>query len=104
MLGSSPARDETSCTESEGEGERIQTPENCEVPDELDDADLPPLPMAPQPAPAQAQRPIDLAGHLVPPPGHHIVHAPPRPENLIQRTYMDWQEYFDDFHNRVNPN
>ena len=77
------ARDETSCTESEGEGERIQTPENCEVPDELDDDDLPPLPMAPQLCPAQAQEPHDLASHLVPPLGLHIVRVPPRPENPV---------------------
>ena len=79
-----PACDETICTESEVGGEEIQTPENREDPDELDDADLPPLPMAPQPAPARPQEPIDLAGHLVPPPGHHIVHTPPQPENPIQ--------------------
>ena len=79
-----PARNETIRTESEVGGEEIQTPENCEVPDELDNANLPPLPMAPQPAPAQAQRPVDLASHLVPPPGHHIVHTPPRPENPIR--------------------
>ena len=84
-----PARDETICTESEVGGEDIQTPKNREVPDELDDADLPPLPMAPQPVPAQAQMPIDLAGHLVPPPGHHIVHAPPQPENPVRQTYLD---------------
>ena len=70
------ARDETIHTESEVGGEEIQTPENREVPDELDDADLPPLPMAPQPVPAQAQMLINLAGFFVPP-GHHIVHAPP---------------------------
>ena len=103
-LEETPACDETIRTESEVGGEEIQTPENCEVPDELDNTDLPPLPMAPQPVPAQAQRPVDLAGHLVPPPGHHIVHAPPRPENPIRRTYSDWQEYFNDFHNWINPN
>ena len=42
-----PARNETICTESEVGGEEIQTPENQEVPDELDNANLPPLPMAP---------------------------------------------------------
>ena len=59
LLGSNPtiasgscpeeilAHDETICTESEVGGEEIQTPENHEVPDELDDADLPLLPMAP---------------------------------------------------------
>ena len=78
-----PAHNETTCTESEVGGEEIQTPENQEVPDELDNADLPLLPMAPQPRPAQALAPVDLAGHLVPPPGHHIVHAPPQPENLV---------------------
>ena len=41
------ARNETIHTELEVGGEQIQTPKNCEVPDELDDADLPPLPMAP---------------------------------------------------------
>ena len=41
-----PACNETICTESEVGGEEIQTPENFEVPDELDDADLPPFPMA----------------------------------------------------------
>ena len=41
-----PACDETIRTESEVGSEEIQTPENHEVPDELDDADLPPLPMA----------------------------------------------------------
>ena len=41
-----PARNETICTESEVGGEEIQTPENHKVPDELDDTDLPPLPMA----------------------------------------------------------
>ena len=97
-------RDEKSHTESEVEGERIQTPENREVPDELDDNDLPPLPMAPQLRPAQAEEPRDLAGHLVSPPGHHIVHAPPHPDNLVQRTYTGWQEYFDNLHNRSNPN
>ena len=99
-----PVHDETSCEELEVEGERIQTPENCEVPDELDDDHLPPLPMAPQLHPAQAQEPCDLAGHLVPPPGHHIVHAPPCPYNPVKRTYTGWQEYFDDLHNRSNPN
>ena len=79
-----PARDETIRTESEVGGEEIQTPENRKVLDELNNEKLPPLPMALRPAPAQAQRPVDLASHLVPPPGHHIVHAPPRPENLIQ--------------------
>ena len=79
-----PTRDETICTESEVGGEEIQTPENCEVPDELDDDNLPLLPMAPQPRPAQAQRPVDLAGHLVPPLGHHIVHAPPQPKNPVR--------------------
>ena len=29
---------------------------------------------------------------------------PPRPENPIQQTYSDWQEYFNDFHNWINPN
>ena len=72
-----PAHDETSREESEVEGEQIQTPENHEVPDELEDNDLPPLPMAPQPSPAQAQEPRDLDGQLVPPLGHHIVHTPP---------------------------
>ena len=51
-LGSHPnealAHDETSRTESEVEGEEIQTPESREVLDELDDDDLPPLPMAPR--------------------------------------------------------
>ena len=42
-----PAHDETIRTELEVGGEEIQTPENCKVPDELDDTDLPPLPMAP---------------------------------------------------------
>ena len=42
-----PTHDETNCDESEVEGDQIRTPENCEVPDELDDDDLPPLPMAP---------------------------------------------------------
>ena len=41
-----PACDETIRTESEVGGKEIQTPEKREVPDELDDADLPPLPMA----------------------------------------------------------
>ena len=99
-----PARDETSRTESEVEGERIQTPENRKIPDELEDDDLPPLPMAPQPRAAQAQEPRDLSGQLVPPPGHHIVHTPPRPDNLVLRTYMGWQEYFDNLHNQSNPN
>ena len=63
--------------ESEVGGEEIQTPENHKVPDELDNANLPLLPMAPRLRPAQAQEPRDLAGHLVPPPGYHIVHAPP---------------------------
>ena len=88
--------------ESEVGGEEIQTPENHEVPDELDDADLPLLPMAPRPWPAQVQEPRDLAGHLVLPPGHYIVDAPPQPENPVQRTYSDWQEYFDELHNRSN--
>ena len=43
------AHAETSCMESEVGGEEIQTPENREVPDELDNADLPPLPMALRP-------------------------------------------------------
>ena len=42
-----PAHAETSHKESEVGGEEIQTPENHKVPDELDDADLPLLPMAP---------------------------------------------------------
>ena len=54
--------------------------------------------------PAQAQEPRDLVCHLVPPPGHHIVHAPPRPKNLVRQMYLDWQEYFDKLHNRSNPN
>ena len=79
-----PAHDETSRTESEVEGERTQTPENREVPDELEDNDLPPLPMALQPRPAQAEEPRDLSGQLVPPPGHHIVFTgPPRPDNPV---------------------
>ena len=78
-----PACDETIRTESEVGGEEIQTPENHKVSDELDDANLPPLPMAPRPTPAQAQMPINLASHLVPPLGHHIVHAPPQPENPV---------------------
>ena len=98
------AHDETSRMESEVGGEQIQTPENHEVPDELDNNDLPPLPMALRWQPAQAQEPHDWAGHLVPPPGHHVVHAPPQPKNPIQRTYSDWQEYFDELHNRSNPN
>ena len=72
-----PAHDEAIRAELEVGGEEIQTPENREVPDELDNDDVPPLPMAPRLRPAQAQAPVDLAGHLVPPPGHHIVHAPP---------------------------
>ena len=100
-----PARDETSCTEPEVEGERIQTPENHEVPEELEDDDLPPLPMAPQPRPAQTEVPRDLSGQLVPPPGHHIVFTgPPHPNNPVRRTYTGWQEYFNNLHNRVNPN
>ena len=99
-----PACDETSCTELKVVGERIETPENHEIPDELEDDDLPPLPMAPRPRPAQAQEPRDLTGHLVPPPGHHIVHAPPRPDNPVQRTYRGWQEYFNNLHNWLNPN
>ena len=43
-----PACDETLRVELEVGGEEIQTPENRKVPDELDDADLPLLPMAPQ--------------------------------------------------------
>ena len=74
-----PVRDETSHTELEVEGERIQTPENREVPDELEDDDLPPLPMAPRPRPAQAEEPRDLSGQLVPPPGHHIVFTMSKP-------------------------
>ena len=35
-----PACDETIRTESEGGGEEIQTPENREVPDELENANL----------------------------------------------------------------
>ena len=42
-----PACNETIRMELEVGGEEIQTPENHEVPDELDNADLPPLPMAP---------------------------------------------------------
>ena len=41
-----PACNETIRTESEVGGKEIQTPEKCKVPDELDDTDLPPLPMA----------------------------------------------------------
>ena len=52
----------------------------------------------------QAQEPRDLSSQLVPPPGHHIVHAPPQPDNPVQRTYTGWQEYFDNLHNRSNPN
>ena len=51
-----------------------------------------------------AQEPHDLTGQLVPPLGHHIVHVPPRPDNPVQRTYTGWQEYFDNLHNRSNPN
>ena len=98
------ARNETNRTELEVGGEEIQTPQNRKVPDELDDDDFPPLPMALRPAPAWPQEPISLTGHLVPPLGHHIVPAPPQPSNLIQRTYMGWQEYFNDFHNWINPN
>ena len=71
-----PAHNETIRMELEVGGEEIQTPENHEVPDELDNTNLPPLPMAPQPVPAQAQMLISLAGLFVPL-GHHIVHAPP---------------------------
>ena len=40
-----PARDEAIHTELEVGGEEIQTPENREVPDELDNDNVPPLPM-----------------------------------------------------------
>ena len=69
-------RDETSCTESEVEAAEVPTPENHEVPNEIDDDDLPPLPMAPQPTHAEAQMPISLASLFIPL-GHHIVHMPP---------------------------
>ena len=42
-----PARNEAICTELEVGGEEIQTPENHEVPDELDNDDVSPLPMVP---------------------------------------------------------
>ena len=93
-----PAHEETSRAESEIEEAEVLTPENREVPDEIDDNDLPPLPMALWPAPAEAQMPISLASLFVPP-GHHIVHGPPRSTNLVQRMYSDWQKYFDNFHN-----
>ena len=51
--------------------------------------------------------PVGLDGLRVPvtaPPGHHIVHAPPRPENPVQRTYSGWQGYFENLNNRANPN
>ena len=99
-----PAHNETTREELEVGGDQIETPPNQELPDLVDDDDIPPLPMAPQPRPAQAQEPRDLTGLLVPPLGHHIVHVPPRPKNLVQRTYMGWQEYFDDLHNQSNPN
>ena len=77
-----PACNETICTESEVGGEEIQTPENREVLEELDDNNLPPLPMDPQPVLAQAQMPMSLAGLFVPL-GHHVVQAPPQPKNPI---------------------
>ena len=84
--------------------EETRSRPNRELPDLVDDDDLPPLPMAPQLRPAQAQELRDLTSLLVPPPGHHIVHAPPCPENPVQQTYTGWQEYFNDLNNRSNPN
>ena len=100
-----PVDEPASRDESEVEDAAQATLENQPIPDE--DDDLPPLPMAPRPAPAQAMSPVGLDGLRVPvtaPPGHHIVHAPPRPENPVQRTYSGWQEYFENLNNRANPN
>ena len=88
LLGSNPtitpgscpeevlAHNETIRTELEVGGEEIQTPENHEVPDELDNADLSPLPMAPRPAPAQAQVPIKPGWSLFPTGTPHCTHTP----------------------------
>ena len=100
-----PVDEPVSRDESEVEDAGQATPENQPIPDE--DDDLPPLPMAPRPAPAQAMSPVGLDGLRVPvtaPPGHHIVHTPPRPQNPVQRTYSGWQEYFENLNNRANPN
>ena len=100
-----PVDEPVSRDESEVEDAAQATPEKQPIPDE--DDDLPPLPMAPRPAPAQAMSPVGLDGLRVPvtaPLGHHIVQTPPRPENLVQRTYSGWQEYFENLNNRANPN
>ena len=75
---------------------------NCDDP--INDDDLPPLPTCPIPRQLAPIEPRNLSGELVPPLGHHIVTPPPRPANLVERTYMGWQEYFTKFHNRVEPN
>ena len=86
-MGSHPhetlACEQVTHEESEVGGDQIKTPKNWELPDLVDDDNLPPLPMAPRPAPAWPQMPISLAGLFVPPLGHHIVPAPPQPENTV---------------------
>ena len=72
--------------------------------DPINDDDLPPLPTCPIPRQLAPIEPRNLSGELVPPLGHCIVTPPPRPANLVERTYMGWQEYFTKFHNCVEPN
>ena len=85
LLGSNPTISLGSHPHEESEvgGDHFETPKNWELPDLVDDDNLPPLPMAPRPAPAWPQMPISLAGLFVPPLGHHIVLAPPQPENPV---------------------
>ena len=78
---------------------------NMEYPSSPDDEDdLPPLPTCPMPRQLKPIEPRNLSGQLVPPPEHCIIMPPPWPTNLVERTYMDWQEYFAEFHNRIEPN
>ena len=70
------AHNETTRVKSEVGGDQIKTPENRVLSDLVDDDDLPPLPMAPRPAPARPQMPISLSGLFIPPEGHHIVSKP----------------------------
>ena len=72
--------------------------------DPINNDDLPPLPTCPIPKQLAPIEPRNLSGELVPPLGHCIITPPPRPANLVERTYMGWQEYFTKFHNRIEPN
>ena len=72
--------------------------------DLVDADDLLLLSTHPIPRHLRPVEPSNLSRQLVPPPGHCIVMPPPWPANPVERTYMGWQEYFTEFHNRVELN